>query len=405
MPFPPLLTGGTGTSEALLALAELERVTPLLHRAAVSLGPSSLAPPVRLRLAQAYTQARIANFLAFAALAEILRTFASAGIPAVTLKGAALAVTVYEDPACRSLGDLDLLVPPAAVPAAVRLLVDLGYAPLPGRAAGAAAALAARTAVALAPGPTALPPPLRHTGELTFRRSHGLRTQVDLHWALTSRTLLRRTIATSWFWEQTRTLAFPDAARSTRCAPPLLRIFTPEAQLLHLCAHTLQHGRPRLRWTYDIALLLALTLRDEPFGWEIVIAGARRNGLTLAVRATLDAVAELWGVAPPAWVQAELAALPVSRAERRLLQFSQSGDSRALAAFDILCQPTPAAALWLALATLHTAWFAAARVSTCRRLLQITRGAARAGWGALRLLIRRPPDPLPNSHRTRNPVS
>jgi hypothetical protein len=389
--------------EALLTLAAYERLTPLLQRALAARDPSAppAGPPpaVRFRLAQAYTKAYIGHALAFAALAEILHTFSAAGIPTITLKGAALAASVYPDPVCRSLGDLDLLVSSTSVPSALRLLGDLGYTPIP--------------------GPASLTPSPHQQGEITLRRTQGVRTQVDLHWALNSRTVLRRAIATPWFWEHTHNVPFPATASFPTAAPPALRIFTPEAQLLHLCAHTIQHGRPRLRWTYDIALLLASGVGGRAFAWDVAIAGAEHNGLALAVRTTLDAVAGLWGVAPPAWVQTELAGIPVSRAERRLCQFSQSGDSAAVAAFDILCQPTPAAAISAARATARTAWFAASQprrdaataaphpagASAPRRLLHVTRRAARAGWGALRLLTRRPPASPDNLHASRSPVS
>ena len=60
----------------------------------------------------------------------------------------------------------------------------------------------------------------------------------------------------------------------------------------------------------------------------------------------------IWGIAPPAWVDDRLAALPVSGAELRLRRATWSGDDRAVAAFDLLSQPDLASALdlWLAAA-------------------------------------------------------
>ncbi len=62
-------------------------------------------------------------------VAELL---SGAGIPAVFMKGIALANTVYADPAWRSFGDVDVLVQPGRLVAAIEVLVAAGAArPLP----------------------------------------------------------------------------------------------------------------------------------------------------------------------------------------------------------------------------------------------------------------------------------
>jgi hypothetical protein len=52
---------------------------------------------------------------------------ALAPIPAIALKGVALAELVYPSPGARGMGDVDLLVPRGALPAALRKLEALGY--------------------------------------------------------------------------------------------------------------------------------------------------------------------------------------------------------------------------------------------------------------------------------------
>jgi hypothetical protein len=170
-------------------------------------------------------------------------------------------------------------------------------------------------------------------------RGGKLPTQVDLHWGLSGHTALRRSLDPTWFWQHVRPLG--------GCEDGLL-VWDNEAQFLHLCAHTLQHGRPRLRWTYDIALLLGRRSLD----WDLVLAVAEASGLVLAVQGALAAVALLWGVAPPPAVVVRLGALGVTPAERRLQQFTNAGDRRALAACNVIARRDLASALdaWLAAA-------------------------------------------------------
>ena len=120
------------------------------------------------------------------------------------------------------------------------------------------------------------------------------------------------------------------------CGPPVLML-TPEAQLLHLCAHTLQHGVPHVRWTYDIALLLTRWSID----WGEVLATAPVFGLTLALQSTLAAVRDLWGVPLPPAVDAQLRALAVPWGERALRAFIIVEHGRAVAFLDGLGEADP----------------------------------------------------------------
>lgn len=65
------------------------------------------------------------------ALVEIVRALRARQIDHLLLKGAAFARWLYDDPARRSYGDIDLLVPPEAFSAASAVLRDLGFRPDP----------------------------------------------------------------------------------------------------------------------------------------------------------------------------------------------------------------------------------------------------------------------------------
>ena len=317
----------------LQALAQAERLDALLYTAVLGAHAGNVPPPpVRAALEAAYWRTKVANLLALDAVDQLTGALAAVDVPSVLLKGAALAFTLYPDAARRPLGDLDVLVHPHHVATALRVLALLGYVPAPG---GPAPASQPATRVC------------QRRCQVTLLRDaqspHQLPVQVDLHWSLNNRALLRRTMDAPWFWDHARPAAISRAGGGRA-----LWVLGDEAQLLHLCAHTLQHGIPRLRWTYDMALLLA----RRPLAWEVVLSGAERCGLGLAVQSSLAAVALIWGIAPPAWVEERLAALPVSGAELRLRRATWSGDSRAVAAADLLSQPDLGSALdvWLAAA-------------------------------------------------------
>ncbi len=60
-------------------------------------------------------------------LAGVLAALAAARIRPALVKGAALAHTVYPDPVCRPMGDLDLWVQSGEIAAAQAALEELGY--------------------------------------------------------------------------------------------------------------------------------------------------------------------------------------------------------------------------------------------------------------------------------------
>ncbi len=382
-PLDPGPTGATGVDGAgrewegldwpsLHRLASAERLDALLYVALLGAGRLQAPPPaVCAGLEAAYWRTKVANLLALDAVDQLAGALAAVDVPVVVLKGAALAFTLYPDPARRPLGDIDLLVPVDQVAIALRVLGLLGYAPAQG-------SLAENIAGRVAAGDTRI---LQRRCEVTLLRDDRLRTQVDLHWGLNGRALLRRGMDVAWFWDHTHLATLGRRE---------VRVLCEEAQFLHLCAHTLQHGVPRLRWTYDMALMLA----RRSLVWEVVLAGAERCGLTLAVQSSLAAVALIWGVAAPASVQERLASLPVAGAELRLRRVTWSGDRRAVAACDLLSQPDLGSALdvWLAAALPPAAYLrqrykvADIHLLPAYYLLHAVRGTVLGGLGVLRVL-------------------
>lgn len=111
--------------EALNRRAAEHRLQPLLH--ACGADDEAVPEAIRARWAGAYRANAIAALHQRAELLEIVDRFATAGIPALALKGAWLAWTCYDAPAERPLRDLDLLVPPERVVEAQELLIIAGF--------------------------------------------------------------------------------------------------------------------------------------------------------------------------------------------------------------------------------------------------------------------------------------
>jgi hypothetical protein len=121
---------GSGFWARLLSLMAAHRLSPYLYarRESERWWRDWPAEPRRaLQLSYLQTDARNARFRD--ELLRLLPALASRGVsPPVLLKGAALALVAYDHPAERPYGDIDLLVRPQDLDAAVAVLREGGYA-------------------------------------------------------------------------------------------------------------------------------------------------------------------------------------------------------------------------------------------------------------------------------------
>ena len=198
--------------EGLVALAAQQDVAPVLYGRLCQFGPVPPVPGEQLRDACRASAAR--NLLLFSELGKVLRAAQAARVPVIPLKGACLAEAVYGDITLRPMADLDLLVKPSDLPAAIEVLRTLGYEsdqrfdPV---------AQQARFQDM---------PPMRHPGG----------AMVELHWTLVT-PLCRARIdehELEGIWG--------------RSAPAIIagvssRALAPEDLLLHLCMHASVHHR------------------------------------------------------------------------------------------------------------------------------------------------------------------
>jgi hypothetical protein len=129
-----------------------------------------------------------------AQLAEERRVFAglaSAAVPALALKGARLAWTIYEHPAQRPRSDIDVLVPPEAVAQARTALEALDYRPL---------------------NPVAGGTPIEQEAWI-HDGAHG-RSMIDLHWKLRNHPCLRDRLGFDEQWAAA--IALPGLCEGAR---------------------------------------------------------------------------------------------------------------------------------------------------------------------------------------------
>jgi hypothetical protein len=215
--------------------------------------------------------------------ARVIEAFTAAGIPTLVLKGAALSVLHYRDLGARVMEDVDLLVPPAQLGAAVAALAGLGFSP----------------------GPLNGPPlqlddawvALHHS--FPFHDAEG--REIDLHWYLSGDA--RQPGVDDPFWQAAVPVTI-EGAPSHALAPTDL--------LFHVCAHGYTSNTPHLRWLADAATIL----RDHAIDWERVVAHARARRLVLALAAALFELRAALGAPVPEAVTAALGDEPVSLIDR-----------------------------------------------------------------------------------------
>lgn len=146
------------------------------------LGPLTFArygasePALAVRLQGDYYRAAAENELLLSLLTEVLPALTAANIPVVVLKGAALASSVYADPALRPMSDVDLWVRAADMPHAAGVMGQLGFQ----------AYLNQQRPLAWQ---------MLNRGEIQFLRPGWQNGLVELHWSPFEGDWLRRTAA------------------------------------------------------------------------------------------------------------------------------------------------------------------------------------------------------------------
>ena len=272
LPPDPSLTSPAFDWQALLLLARQHGVDTFLYpwlatRLPEAFSAKAARPP---DCAQAAWRACFLEALRLSAqrrrqLAELLTAFAHAELQVLPLKGAWLCETVYDDPAQRSMADLDLLVHADDRDASHALFRSLGYA----------------AATDTLHNPFANDQSYRHP-------AHPL--SVELHWHFGT--------------EQFSDLPLPDISsiwdrsQLADCCGHTVRALSPADQVAHLVQHVLHHlFAMHLRGYLDLALYLQK--RGSLLDAEALSAASTRWKTGRAIPFMLTLVAGLFDLPLP----------------------------------------------------------------------------------------------------------
>lgn len=247
--------------DAALALAEKNRLTPLLHR--LLAGRAEVPETVRTTLRAAYAANAGEALRLSGELRRLVSALEQAGVAALAYKGPALAVLAYGEVALRTYSDLDLLVAPGDVPRASRALAERGYA----------------AAYSFSPAQERLF--LAVDGDVPFHHPHTA-TLVELHTRVSS----------ARFCVRLPTVELMARARPVSIGGGTVPALADDDLFLALCAHGAKHRWVRLEWLASASALAARARVDlralvhragEAGGRRTVLLALHLAGTTLGL--------------------------------------------------------------------------------------------------------------------------
>ena len=298
-------------------------------------------------LAPRHRAALEANVRVLGQLGAALGPLHADGIATMLLKGSALLVDGYADPAGRPMADLDVLVPLHRALDAGRALEAHGFV----------------ADVRLTPTIT------RYTHSASFR--HPRHPALDLHWHVFEECCRPDDDEPVW-----------AASVPVTVGGVATRVPAPEDQLLHACVHGEKWVRvPGIRWVADAVTLIRL----GRIRWARLVEEATRRRFVLRMRAQLAYLRSAFDAPAPDEALAALESAPVSRIERFEDRWSVR-DRRRPWALVYWCNHRRSA----------SGGFASAALTFPRYLQAVWRLgslAAVPGAGLRRVLGRRPPAP------------
>lgn len=236
----PRLQEGPPDWDVVLALAEQNQVTPLLHRALKQTGAMPIDVARRIATRSLITAHR--NDLFARELLRLTRVLDEEGIRVISYKGPTAATLLYGDVGLRAFGDMDFLVKRDDLGRVCARLVAEGYTTVGG---GGNRELFER-----------------EEKEYAFRRGA---VSLEPHWSITARRFPFE-IDYDGFWERARSMEFGDGRVLT---------FAPEDMLLILCVCGAKAKWERLQMVVDVAQAVRTF---EHLDWDACIARAEASG-------------------------------------------------------------------------------------------------------------------------------
>jgi len=263
--------------ERFIAIVRRHRIVGLAHHA-LSHATAPVPPGILAELRRdAILQAKAGLRLAAETIA-IEQMMQAGGITAAILKGAPLARLAYGDLGLRHSRDIDVLVAPQALPAAIAVLKQAGYRPH-----GESASLTdARMSLIM-----------RHCYHLEYRHPDG-GALIELHWRLTANPHRVTPIPPATRWAAV-SLSESIGVHSFS--------FTGADLDAYLFSHGAQHCWFRLKWLADIGALLAGRSDSEI---ERMVAEVTEMGLLRPLAQGLLLAARLLKTPLPAGLETRL---------------------------------------------------------------------------------------------------
>jgi hypothetical protein len=267
----------------LVSTACRHGLVPLLYRNLRTTGAGSVPHDVTERLqALSFTIACL-NARRTEELLRLLKIFETHGIPAIPLKGPALAESVYGDVSLRRFADLDILLHKHHALRARELLVSEGYRPLDCLTDAEAGKF------------------LATEGAHHFSLVRDGTALVELHWRL-DHLLYRPDKSSDRLWER---------LVPVRLAGETVHGFQAEDLLYMLCQHGACHHWEHLSWICDVAELVR---GPRGIDWRRVLEEARTSGTERILLLGLFLARDLVGAPLPDEVSRRAQADPKVRA-------------------------------------------------------------------------------------------
>lgn len=315
-----------------LALVDRHRVAPMVCQHLLKL-PREVLPAAMAPVLMEKQQANVFRQLDMMREQVRLHTLLeSASIRYVTLKGLPVAQCYFGDAGLRTSRDIDLLFAPQDLDLAIKLLLDAGYISEDGFCE-------------LTPRQRAYKKSAYHDCSFAAPDSG---VCVELHWRLAE------------FPHMLSEITVDKNAGSIRyieLAAQQIPLLAKDEMLLYLCAHGTMHLWFRLKWIFD----LPVVLESSEWDWPALFAKAGRNRCMKHLALGLLLAHRLCDWVMPAAVEAWLVQQDVERAYQDVLAALQAPESE--------FSGTPPVSVWLRHVRYHSGFLEKkdALVSTVRK--------------------------------------
>ena len=272
----------------LLKLAEFHGVAPLISHNLTNNGLTSQVPKPHLeRLNQVYSNTLYRNVILSNELSKVFAIFSQHGVSAISLKGTILAEQLYENPALRTVVDMDILTKPEELSLTGFLLLEMGYQKFTQRQVW------------------------DHPFHEVYCKQMQFPVFIELHWNLDDERLVA--IPQREIWHRAQLLKTQDGT---------IMVLSPEDTLLFLSNSLFKQSTNLLRYLSDIVELLKK--HGGALNWDYIIESAHSWGIGTSVYYSLSHGQDLLGAVVPVSV---IKALRPSIWRRWVLGFLMSQDT------------------------------------------------------------------------------